>query len=420
MAILDRFQLDEQQCRLLAGAFGTPLYVMSERHMRERIQSIRQGLAHVWPNSRLSYASKANGALALIQIALDEGCGIDVAGSGELHAALAAGAAPGKCHLHGNAKTHQEMAFAAGVGIGQIVIDNIQELEVLEKLELSRTELLIRINPEVDAHLPQKINTSHRASKFGLPISDGQAELAVKLCRQKKLPLRGFHIHVGSMVRDSAVLRQATEVLVRFALEMERLHAVELGVINIGGGFGVRQLASETPIDLEALVTEVAEAAATLLTGRESDILLKLEPGRSVVAESGVTLYSVVATKGIAGEQYVSVDGGLSDNPSPGFYSRAFDVLAMTCAGAETMSSVFGAHCESDLLFTHVPLPSNLQRDDLLQVLVTGAYNASMASQYNRFRRPAMVLQRMNGDFQVIQERDDWKRNLERERLLST
>lgn len=405
-----RFALDPETAHRLAATYGTPLYVVGEAHFRGTIQRFRSALESCWPKTALSYASKANGTLALLQIAHQESCGIDCAGSGELVGALTAGIPARNIHLHGNAKSEEELRLALGAGVGQVVIDSLDEIALLGRLERGETRFLIRLNPAVESGTHEKISTAHRASKFGL--SPDQAALALEQCRALGIAVEGVHMHVGSMVRSGDALRAAADALARFAKRL----GDDLAVVNFGGGIAVRQTVAEAPIVLEPLLREILAPAYEHLPPH---VTVKMEPGRALIGESGVTLYSVLSRKQAGETRYVSVDGGLSDNPSPTLYGRAFDVENLSRDGATQRVTVAGAHCESDNLFPHVSLPMDTQPGDLLQVRCTGAYNASMASQYNRFRRPAVVLIRTNDEPFVAVERDDWHRSLARERCLT-
>lgn len=422
-----RFRLSEAQARDLATAYGTPLYVIDERHFRERIRRYRSAFAAAHPRTELVYASKANSTLALLRIAHQEGCLIDVASEGELRAALAAGVPANRCHLHGNNKSDAELLFALEVEVGQIVIDHFGEIELIHHLRgavrNASTNVVLRLAPGVDPVTHHKISTGQADTKFGFNITDGSAEKATKRCLDLGLPLIGFHCHVGSQLLDPEAQRSGGELIARFAADMKNTHGFEASLLNVGGGLGVRYLDSDAPMDVESYSQLVAEAVREGLAGSGLEPTLAQEPGRSLIAESGVTLYRVGVVKTVPAKErgtrtYVCVDGGLSDNPRPALYSARYQVEAVgTTSGSMATVTVSGKHCETDKLFEDVELPAELAEGDLLQVLTTGAYNSSMASNYNRFPRPATALLRGDGSHCLVQRRDTWDEMFARELL---
>jgi diaminopimelate decarboxylase len=407
-----RFALAENQAWELAERFGTPLYVLDESHLRSRARAWKTA----WPHGDLSYASKANSTLAVLRIMASEGLSIDVASEGELRAALKAGVPAHQCRLHGNNKTWDEVTFAAEVGVGKAIVDNFEELGLWQQID-SGTPLLLRLAPGVDPKTNAKISTGQADTKFGFPITDGQAMEALRIAIESGLNVVGFHCHVGSQLLDPGAQVQGGVQLALFA----RAALDELGfvaeVINVGGGLGVRYTESDDPLPINEYCERLYAALAEALSDSLSPELAQ-EPGRSLVAESGVTLYRVGAVKTPAiGDRYVVVDGGLSDNPRPALYGSAYEVRPIGANGPGVPSRVSGKHCETDLLFSGLELPDDLGPGHLLQVLCTGAYNSSMASQYNRFPRPATVLIRENGRPDLVQARDDWESMFARERL---
>ncbi|MCO5298231.1 MAG: diaminopimelate decarboxylase [Fimbriimonadaceae bacterium] len=425
-----RFRLSEPVARALAAEFGTPLYVLDERHFRARIRAYRSALEASYPRTEVAFASKANGTLAVLAIAHAEGCLVDVASEGELRGALAAGVPASRCHLHGNNKSLGELRFALASGIGQIVIDHFGEIEAVHTLarELGvRPECVLRLAPGVDPVTHHKISTGQADTKFGFNIADGSAERALARCLELGLDVAGFHCHVGSQLLDPEAQRSGGETLARFAARMKAELKYETRTLNVGGGLGVRYLDDHEPMDVQPYCQLVAGAVRAGLEGSGLEPLLVHEPGRSLVAESGVTLYTVGVVKTVPiGEgrtrTYAGVDGGLSENPRPALYGAKYTVerVARTpdrpgVALPEAPFTVSGKHCETDQLFEDVSLPADLAAGDLLQVLCTGAYNASMASNYNRYPRPATVLLRPDGTRTVVQRRDAWDEMFARE-----
>lgn len=418
-----RFALTEDQAVKLAKEFGTPLYVIDEQHLRTRILRWRQAFEAAWPGGEITFASKANSTLAVIQIAHEEGCLIDVASEGELRAALAAGVPANRCHLHGNNKTVGEIEFAVSAGISQIVVDSFSEIEVLAGLPGPVPDLMIRLAPGVDPVTHAKISTGQADTKFGFNIVNGAAEAAVKRCLEAGLPLKGFHCHVGSQLLDPEAQVSGGEIIAQFAVDMLHKHGLETECINVGGGLGIRYTDDDEPMPVEDYCRAVAEAVRKAFAETNLRPTLVQEPGRSIIGESGVTLYRVgpvktVPSKAKGERTYAAVDGGLSDNPRPVMYGSRYTVRAFR-GGEEKEFTVSGKHCETDKLFEDVRLPADLAEGDLLQVLCTGAYNSSMASNYNRYQRPATAVIREDGSFALVQRRDTWDEMFARESLLA-
>lgn len=420
----DRFRLPSDEARNLAETFGTPLYVIDESHLRQRMRRYQAAFRAAYPKTELAFASKANSTLALLAIAHQEGYVIDVASEGELRAALHAGVPAKDCVLHGNDKRRSELAFALEVGVGLIVVDHLGELEMLAELWPTaphHLQIVLRLAPGVDPVTHAKISTGQADTKFGFNISDGAARTAVQRTLDLGLPLIGFHCHVGSQLLDPEAQRAGGEQLAKFAVDMLEEFGFRAQRIIVGGGLGVRYVAEDAPMPVEQYCQLVVDAIREALGVSELAPTLGQEPGRSLVAESGVTLYEVgvVKTVPIPGgtRTYVSVDGGLADNPRPVMYEARYTVECVTQPADAPLQTVTvsGRHCETDLLFPDIQLPVAVAPGDLLQVLCTGAYNASMASNYNRFPRPATVLRRPDGSMTLIQRRDEWAEMFARE-----
>jgi len=427
-----RFRLSDLMVERLARKFGTPLYVLDEASIRARIRQHFAALSACWPKVRLSYASKANGTLAVLAIARQEGCWIDCASEGELRAALAADVPPERCCLHGNDKSAAELLFALDSGVGEVVADNFEELAMLATWfphPQAPTSVLLRLAPAVDPQTHDKIATGRAVTKFGFSIADGSAERALLYCLERQIPVHGFHCHVGSQVLDAAGLVDGAVAIARFAVEMKRRHGFVADLLDVGGGRGVRYV-DEDPPGLEEFDRLLALAIKNALQGELTPTLAQ-EPGRAIVAEAGVTLYTVGVVKEMAGTRFIVVDGGLADNPRPALYGARYEVLhtsgtpspqppppPRTSQGeGEVKTVVAGRHCETDTLFEDVNLPADVQAGDRIQVLSTGAYASSMASNYNRYPRPATVLMREDGRIEQVQLRETYEEMLARERL---
>ena len=424
-----RFRLTDEQARSFAERFGTPLYVVDESHFRSRIRRYQAAFRAARPKSELTFASKANSTLAVLAIAAQEGCLIDVASEGELRAALLAGVPAARCHLHGNNKSERELRFAVEVGINQVVVDNFGEIEALARVGArdAQTDLVLRLAPGVDPKTHAKISTGQADTKFGFNIADGSAERALLRCLELGLKVVGVHCHVGSQLLDPEAQISGGELIALFAVQMKAKHGFACRVINVGGGLGVRYLDEDRPMDVESYCRMIVEAVERALEGSGLDPLIVQEPGRSLIAESGLTLYRVGVRKTVPSREkgqrtYLCIDGGLADNPRPALYGSRYTVVP-TRIGRETSShevapfTISGRHCETDRLFEDVLLPADTGEGDLLQVLCTGAYNASMASNYNRYQRPATVLIREGGEAVLVQRPETWDEMFAREIL---
>jgi len=382
----------------LAKEFGTPLYVLDEKDIRSQCQAYKALFKSKYPNSDIVYASKALSAVGLLKVIADEGLGVDVSSGGELYTALKAGVSPGKIYFHGNNKSAHEIREGLSVSVGRFVIDNFDELENLDKLSVKmgkKAHVLIRINPGVAAHTHEAIRTGQTDSKFG--ISKAKVLDAVKLIKgTRNLSFEGLHAHIGSQIFDVSGYQAEIDVLAKVAKEIKEKLGVETNELNIGGGIGIAYVDGDSPLKLEdfakAITKRVKEKVAEYKLRMPK---LVLEPGRSIVGKAGVTLYTVGHIKEIAGiRKYVIIDGGMADNPRPMLYGAKYEFVAadnMKAARTEKFT-VAGRFCESgDVLAKDVKLPK-IRKGDLLGVLCTGAYNYSMASNYNRVPRPAMVM----------------------------
>jgi diaminopimelate decarboxylase len=366
----------------LAGEFGTPAYVMAEDDLRARARAFRTALeTHHEGPGEVIFASKACPVTAVLRLFADEDLGVDVASGGELHLALKAGFAPGRIYLHGNAKSEDELGMAVDAGVGWVVVDNAEDVAKLARVLPAggRQRVLLRIRPGVDADTHAAILTGHAESKFGLDPREARALAAAPPAH---LDVHGFHFHLGSQLVDPTPYRAAIGVLAGLG---------DQPVYSLGGGFAVAYTSDDRPPGVGASVAAVVEAAHDLLG---PDKRLVIEPGRALVANAGVTLYTVESVKLLpGGGRIVAVDGGMSDNPRPMLYDAAYDAcLADRCGDAGEPATVVGKHCESgDVLVRRTRLP-DAQPGDVLVTPVTGAYGHAMASNYNGVRRPPVVL----------------------------
>ena len=386
----------------LAKEFGTPLYVMDEQTLRDRCrQYVTHFRAH-YPNTEVVYASKALCTIGISKIIAGEGLGFDVASGGELFTVLKAGAEPKKIYFHGNNKSPQEIKEGLKAGIGCFVVDNEQELKTLDKLTQEtgiRANILFRINPGIEAHTHEFIQTGKIDSKFGIQLSDLD-RLVQTVKKMKMVELKGFHAHIGSQILEVKPFAVEAELL----LQLTKKYGTE--EMNLGGGLGIAYLDQHTPPSIEHLAKEIAK----VFKGKTMAKLI-IEPGRSIVGTAGVTLYTIGGIKDIPGvRKYVFVDGGMADNPRPILYDAKYQAKIANRPEAKKAEKVTiaGRFCESgDKLIKDIELPK-VEGGDVLAVECTGAYNYSMASNYNRVGRPAMVLVN-NGDAAVVVKRETYE-----------
>ena len=388
----------------LVKEFATPLYVFDEAYIRQMMRVYRNTIDKEYGgNGLVLYASKAFSCMAMYKIADSEGLGVDVVSGGELYTALKAGFPAEKIYMHGNNKLVRELEFAIDSRIGTIVVDSYREADIIEKLAEERgtvQNVLIRINPGVEAHTHAFVQTARTDSKFGFSIADGTAKsITEHVLSKKHLKLKGYHCHIGSQIFEKQSFVLAANKVMDFMAEIKAKLGFEADCLNIGGGFGV-YYTDEDPKLKESDYADYLKVLIDAIKSKSSEHGLKLpylllEPGRSIVGVAGITLYPVGAIKDIPGvKKYVAIDGGMFDNPRYALYQSKYTVLLANRAAEECTEkvSVAGKCCESgDLIAVDVPLP-RAESGDIMAVLTTGAYNYSMASNYNRNFIPAAVL----------------------------
>ena len=385
----------------LAQKYGTPLYLMDETRIRENCRMyLRAFRRHFGENARPLYASKAASFKRMYEIMRSEGMGVDVVSAGEIHTAALAGFPMEQAYFHGNNKTDAEIQYAIEQGVGYFVADNHEELDAINRIAGAlgkQQRVLLRLTPGIDPHTYEAVATGKVDSKFGAAIETGQAEALFQYARAlPNVTLVGFHCHVGSQVFDEDVFERAGQIMLEFVALLRNRYGFATQQLDLGGGYGVRYCESDKQVDIEQRIGEVASSlkASAAALGIPLPTIL-MEPGRSIVADAGMTLYTVGTVKRIPGyKNYVSVDGGMTDNPRYALYGSAYTVYA---AGrmdepAVLHCDVVGRCCESgDIIQPKVALP-DVRRGDLLAVCTTGAYNYSMASNYNRMARPPVVM----------------------------
>ncbi|MGZ8764656.1 MAG: diaminopimelate decarboxylase [Acidimicrobiia bacterium] len=367
----------------LAREFGTPLFVYDEAELRRRCRAY----VDAFGEGSVAYAGKAFLCTAMVRLVAEEGLHLDVATGGELHVAVHAGFPPERIVFHGNNKSDEEIVAAIEAGVGRIVADSFDELDRLERLRFP-DDVLVRVTPGVEAHTHEYIETGTERSKFGFSVSTGAAIDAVaRVVTSPVLRFGGIHCHIGSQVFRLDSYAKAARVIGAFAATCERATGTAIPLVNAGGGLGARYLADDPDPEL----TEYAGALRSALGDRP----LMVEPGRSIAAPAAVTLYRVGTVKEIPGiATYVAVDGGMSDNPRPVLYGAGYEAYlpARIEEARPRMVSIAGKHCEQgDVIITDAHLPAAVVPGDLLVTPVTGAYGYSMASNYNKVPRPAVV-----------------------------
>ncbi|GCE65098.1 diaminopimelate decarboxylase [cyanobiont of Ornithocercus magnificus] len=399
-------------CQLseLAERWGTPLYVLDEETLRLSCRAYQQALQQHYPGIALPlYASKANSSLALSHLVASEGLGLDAVSSGELLTALRGGVLPEHIVLHGNNKSDKELTLAYNKG-ATIVVDNTYDLEQLAQIVPTNNQparVMLRFTPGIECHTHEYIQTGHLDSKFGFD-PDYLEGILKELKNCSWVNLIGLHAHIGSQIFELEPHRNLATIMVS-VLDLARQIGHPVNYLNVGGGLGVRYTKSDDPPSIDTWVEEVSKAVSSACYAHRLELpKLLCEPGRSLVATAGVTLYRIGSRKTIPGlRTYVSVDGGMSDNPRPITYQSSYTACLADCptAAAEEVVTLAGKHCESgDVLLKDVALPRS-QSGQVLAVFATGAYNASMSSNYNRIPRPAAVLVH-DGQSELVQRRE--------------
>lgn len=391
-----------QDVTRLLKEYGSPLYLMDEDRIRANCRVYRQAMETAFGGAaRVLYASKAASFKAIYSIMKEEGLGIDVVSCGEIFTAFSAGYPMEDAYFHSNNKTDTDIAYAMEKGVGYFVADNEEELAAIERIAAQmgrRQKVLLRLTPGIDPHTYEAISTGKVDSKFGSAIETGQAEaITAYALKLPHIELRGFHCHVGSQVFDSDVFLRSSRIMLDFIAYMHQQYGYLAEELDLGGGYGVRYLESDPTIDIAANIATVAKAIRAQCERLSIAVpAIRLEPGRSIVADAGLTLYTVGTIKKIPGyKNYVSVDGGMTDNPRFALYGAPYTVVAANKMKEPCIfcATVAGRCCESgDIIQEQVMLPASIERGDTLAVLTTGAYNYSMSSNYNRIPRLPIVM----------------------------
>ena len=406
----------------LAETYGTPLYVMDENEIRRACRSYVGSINKYYGGrGAVAFASKAFCCRAMCRLAAEEGLCLDVVSIGELHTALSAGFPAERLYFHGNNKTVEELTAALEQGIGRIVVDNPTELALLNQLAIAmgtKAAVSFRIKPGIDAHTHAYIRTGQIDSKFGLALETGEAmETILAAVKMEGISVKGIHCHIGSQIFDVEPFEDAARVMLGFMAEVREKTGLVLEELDLGGGFGIKYLPEHDPVEYERYMEKVSIVVRQTCEKLGLPMpFVTIEPGRSIVGSAGITLYKVGAVKEIPGVRtYVSVDGGMADNPRYILYQSEYDFVAAARAAQpkDRTVTVAGKCCESgDLLGENVAI-QELHPGDVLAVLATGAYNYSMSSNYNRIPKPPVVFVK-DGEARVVVKRetlDDLIRN---------
>ncbi|EGO2609952.1 diaminopimelate decarboxylase [Enterococcus faecalis] len=400
----------------LAQKFGTPLFVYDVAHIRAQARGFKQTLNQLGIKNKVVYASKAFSCLAIYQVLKEEDIACDVVSGGELFTALKGGMEPAEIEFHGNNKTPEELRYALDNKIGTIVIDNFYEIDLLEELLATRNQtqkVLFRVSPGVDAETHDYILTGQEDSKFGFDVASGQAtEALVRLLSNPSFDVQGVHCHIGSQIFAVEGFLAAVEKMFTILEDWRQVHQFTARVLNMGGGFGVQYTQQDEPLAPATFVEKIVYS----LKGHCEQLgyplpELWIEPGRSLIAEAGTTIYTVGAQKEVPGvRHFVSVDGGMGDNIRPALYQAVYDGFLANREGHDSVKkvTVVGKYCESgDVLLRDILLPE-VKAGDLLAISSTGAYGYSMASNYNRNPRPAVVFVE-DGQAKLVARRETYE-----------
>ena len=401
----------------LAKQFGTPLYVMDGALIRKNCRIYKNAMDRYYGGQGLIlYANKAFCTLYTCRIAKEEGLGLDVVSGGELYTAIKAGFPMEKVCFHGNNKTREELELAVENRVGHIIVDNIYELELLESIAAKAgivQDIMFRIKPGIDAHTHSYIQTGQIDSKFGVALENGEAfEIIEKAVKMQNVRVTGVHCHIGSQIFDLEPFCQAAEVMMQFIGDLKDKLGLEIRELNLGGGYGIMYTRKDDPIEYDRYIEHVSEVVKAAAEKRGVKLpFIYMEPGRSIVASAGITLYTVGGIKDIKGvRKYISVDGGMCDNPRYIMYESEYEAVVANDAAAERteLATIAGKCCESgDILIKDTMMPS-VYVGDIIAVEATGAYNYSMSSNYNRIPRPAVVAVN-DGEARVVVKRETYE-----------
>lgn len=401
----------------LAEKYGTPLYVVDENEIRKNCRAFVKSIEDNYNgHGTVAYASKAFSCMEMYRICKQENMSIDTVSAGEIYTALKAGFPAERIYFHGNNKTLDEIEFALDNNVGRIVVDNLTELDKIEKAAEKRNitaKIMFRIKPGIDAHTHSFIRTGQIDSKFGLALENGEAMVGVKRALAlKNVELCGLHCHIGSQIFDISPFELAAEVMMDFIAKIKEETGAEIKELNLGGGFGIKYTGEDKP----APYSDYMNRVASVIKKKAEELSMELpfiiiEPGRSIAGAAGITLYTVGAVKEIENVRtYVSIDGGMTDNPRYILYQSTYEILCADKVNEPKTEKITlaGKCCESGDLIQENAMIQKVVPGDTIAVLSTGAYNYSMASNYNRIGRPAVVMTN-NGESRIIVKRESFE-----------
>ena len=377
--------------KTVAQSFGTPTIVYDEDQIRNQMRRYHSAFEKSGLKYNISYASKAFTCIQMVKLVQEEDLQLDVVSEGELYTALEAGFDANRIHFHGNNKTKREIQYALENNIGYFVIDALEEIDLIDKYASDEVNIVLRVNPGVEAHTHEFIQTGQEDSKFGLSIKHGLALEAInKVKASKHLQLKGVHFHVGSQIEGTEAMIETAKLVLHWLSENE----IKVELLNLGGGFGIKYVEGDESFPIEEGIAEIADAIKETAHSLNYEVPeIGIEPGRSIVGEAGITLYEVGTIKEIPEvNKYVSVDGGMSDHIRTALYDAKYQALLVNRnEEADDTVTIAGKLCESgDIIIKKAKLPSSIKRGDYLAILSTGAYHYSMASNYNQMQKPSV------------------------------
>lgn len=398
----------------LAQQYGTPLYVFDEKTIRTIANQYKNAFKD-YPKVSMLYAAKAFMTKAIVRILDEEGFGFDMVSGGEIYTAHTAGADMKKCLFNGNNKSYDELQMAVELGVGLISADNFLELALLNEVARSNNktvDILLRVTPGIECHTHEYIQTGHLDSKFGFDLTQVNDAVELIVDEYKNLNLVGLHAHIGSQIFETSIYYDEVEVLLKEMGRIKEKFGLDLTHINLGGGLGIKYTEEDCPPSINEIAQKIISSVkenATKYNVAEPEI--HIEPGRSIIGTSGVTLYTVGSSKQVPnGRKYTAVDGGMADNPRPSLYQAVYtaEVANKPLNEADETVTIAGRYCESgDILIKDVKMPE-LQEGDILCFYATGAYGYSMSSNYNRVLKPAAVLVN-NSQSDIIINRESYE-----------
>ena len=383
----------------LKEKYGTPLYIMSEGHIRQQMNTLKTQFLDRYPNVLPLFASKSFSCLAIYRLASEYGIGVDCVSAGEISIALKAGFDPEKIYFHGNNKLPSEIRYALSHGVNHFVVDNFYELELCEQIGSELDQKIyatVRVTPGVESGAHVYIQTGAKDTKFGFSSHDDSYLKAVEqILKSNYIVFEGLHCHIGSQIFDLQAYISAMEKFVQFALEIKNRFGVTIRKLNAGGGFGIAYHKDDHPLDFDVITAAIMSTIQTGFMQHDMPMpMVLIEPGRFVVGNAGITLYEIGSYKDIPGvRKYISVDGGMNDNIRTALYDAKYEAVVVNKADAQcdTLVTVAGKNCESGDILIRDILLADPQPGDLLAIFSTGAYNYTMSSNYNQIPRPPVV-----------------------------